>query len=732
MKRKEAYIEGAGIIEEQKITRTLEENYMPYAMSVILSRAIPEIDGFKPSHRKLLYTMYKMGLLNGRLTKSANIVGQTMRLNPHGDATIYETMVRLSRGYQALLHPYVESKGNFGRAYSRDMMYAASRYTEAKLDPICNELFRDIGKNTVDFIPNYDNTTTEPVLLPTSFPAVLVNANMGIAVSMASSICPFNLEEICRTTIGLLQKKSFDINETLKGPDFPGGGFLMQNEEELQKIYETGKGSVKIRCRYQYDKENHCIDITEIPPSTTVEAIMDKIVELIKQNKLREISDMRDETDLHGLKLTLDLRRGVDPQKLMRRLFKMTPLEDSFSCNFNLLIKGSPKVLGVREILLEWIDFRMACVSRRLRFDQKQKQEKLHLLEGLQKILLDIDKAIRIIRETEEENEVVANLMIGFGIDEIQADFVAEIKLRHLNREYILKRTEEIQHLKEEIETLTAILEDEKKLKRVLIKELQEVIKKYGKKRKTLLLFPEMEEEEPEEELPSYPVHLFVTEHGYLKKITPQSLRMSSQQKTKEDDRISLHIETKSNADLLVFTDKQQVYKTNLSHFPDAKASILGEYLPAVLGMEEGEDFLQAVVTENYSETLLLFFANGKVAKIPLSAYQTKTNRKKLTGAYSDKSPVIAVFVEREPQSYLMKSTSGKMLLFSSAKIQLKKARNTQGVFVMSQMKNHSLQEALLYREGMLAHPYRYQTKTLPARGANPQEGDLSQQLRLT
>lgn len=732
MKRKEAYIEGAGIIEEQKITRTLEENYMPYAMSVILSRAIPEIDGFKPSHRKLLYTMYKMGLLNGRLTKSANIVGQTMRLNPHGDATIYETMVRLSRGYQALLHPYVESKGNFGRAYSRDMMYAASRYTEAKLDPICNELFRDIGKNTVDFIPNYDNTTTEPVLLPTSFPAVLVNANMGIAVSMASSICPFNLEEICRTTIGLLQKKSFDINETLKGPDFPGGGFLMQNEEELQKIYETGKGSVKIRCRYQYDKENHCIDITEIPPSTTVEAIMDKIVELIKQNKLREISDMRDETDLHGLKLTLDLRRGVDPQKLMRRLFKMTPLEDSFSCNFNLLIKGSPKVLGVREILLEWIDFRMACVSRRLRFDQKQKQEKLHLLEGLQKILLDIDKAIRIIRETEEENEVVANLMIGFGIDEIQADFVAEIKLRHLNREYILKRTEEIQHLKEEIETLTAILEDEKKLKKVLIKELQEVIKKYGKKRKTLLLFPEMEEEEPEEELPSYPVHLFVTEHGYLKKITPQSLRMSSQQKTKEDDRISLHIETKSNADLLVFTDKQQVYKTNLSHFPDAKASILGEYLPAMLGMEEGEDFLQAVVTENYSETLLLFFANGKVAKIPLSAYQTKTNRKKLTGAYSDKSPVIAVFVEREPQSYLMKSTSGKMLLFSSAKIQLKKARNTQGVFVMSQMKNHSLQEALLYREGMLAHPYRYQTKTLPARGANPQEGDLSQQLRLT
>ncbi len=732
MKRKEAYIEGAGIIEEQKITRTLEENYMPYAMSVILSRAIPEIDGFKPSHRKLLYTMYKMGLLNGRLTKSANIVGQTMRLNPHGDATIYETMVRLSRGYQALLHPYVESKGNFGRAYSRDMMYAASRYTEAKLDPICNELFRDIGKNTVDFIPNYDNTTTEPVLLPTSFPAVLVNANMGIAVSMASSICPFNLEEICRTTIGLLQKKSFDINETLKGPDFPGGGFLMQNEEELQKIYETGKGSVKIRCRYQYDKENHCIDITEIPPSTTVEAIMDKIVELIKQNKLREISDMRDETDLHGLKLTLDLRRGVDPQKLMRRLFKMTPLEDSFSCNFNLLIKGSPKVLGVREILLEWIDFRMACVSRRLRFDQKQKQEKLHLLEGLQKILLDIDKAIRIIRETEEENEVVANLMIGFGIDEIQADFVAEIKLRHLNREYILKRTEEIQHLKEEIETLTAILEDEKKLKKVLIKELQEVIKKYGKKRKTLLLFPEMEEEEPEEELPSYPVHLFVTEHGYLKKITPQSLRMSSQQKTKEDDRISLHIETKSNADLLVFTDKQQVYKTNLSHFPDAKASILGEYLPAMLGMEEREDFLQAVVTENYSETLLLFFANGKVAKIPLSAYQTKTNRKKLTGAYSDKSPVIAVFVEREPQSYLMKSTSGKMLLFSSAKIQLKKARNTQGVFVMSQMKNHSLQEALLYREGMLAHPYRYQTKTLPARGANPQEGDLSQQLRLT
>lgn len=732
MAKKEAYIEGAGIVEEQMITQTLEENYMPYAMSVILSRAIPEIDGFKPSHRKLLYTMYKMGLLTGRLTKSANIVGQTMRLNPHGDATIYETMVRLSRGYQALLHPYVESKGNFGRAYSRDMMYAASRYTEAKLDPICNELFRDIGKDTVDFVPNYDNTTNEPVLLPTTFPAILVNANMGIAVSMASSICPFNLEEICRTTIGLLQSKNFDITETLKGPDFPGGGYLLQEEEALQKIYETGRGSVKIRSRYQYDRENRCIDIVEIPPSTTVEAIMDKIVELIKQNKIREISDMRDETDLSGLKLTLDLRRGTDPDKLMRRLFKLTPLEDSFSCNFNILVNATPKVLGVKAILNEWIEFRIGCVRRRLSYDKKQKADKLHLLKGLQKILLDIDKAIKIIRETEEEKEVVANLMIGFGIDEIQAEYVAEIKLRHLNREYILKRTNEIERLQEEILDISETLEDEKKIKKILIQELREVIKKYGKPRKTLCIYPEWEEEEEEESIPDYPVHLFVTRHGYLKKITPQSLRMSNNQKVKEDDQVALHLETQNVMDLLVFTDRQQVYKTNLSQFPDTKASLLGDYLPAVLGFDEGENPLQVIITKDYKETLLFFFENGKVAKVPLSSYQTKTNRKKLANAYSEKSPVVAIFSEAEPQVYMMQSTSGRMLLFPSAKIQLKKARDTQGVSIMSQTKTSLLEKVNIYKEGMLQNPHRYQTRNLPARGTMPEKDDLGKQLSLT
>ncbi len=718
-----AYIEGAGIVQEQAITQTLEKNYMPYAMSVILSRALPEIDGFKPSHRKLLYTMYKMGLLNGRLTKSANIVGQTMRLNPHGDATIYETMIRLSRGYQALLHPYVQSKGNFGKAYSRDMAYAASRYTEAKLDPICNALFEDIDKDTVDFVPNYDNTTTEPVLLPTRFPTILVNANMGIAVSMASAICPFNLEEICNTTIERIQNKDFDISLTLQGPDFPSGGFLLQDQAVLEKIYRTGRGSVRIRSRYSYDKDSHCIDVVEIPPTTTVEAVMDKIVELIKANKIREISDLRDETDLNGLKLTIDLKRGVDPDKLMRKLFRLTPLEDSFSCNFNVLIDGTPKVLGVYRILDEWIAFRTKSIRRRLSFDKKKKEDKLHLLKGLQKILLDIDKAVRIIRETEEESEVTANLMIGFGIDMQQAEYVAEIKLRHLNREYILKRTQEIDTLTEEIAEITSILETKRKMDRLMINELKEVIKKYKQPRKTLFIHPDEElEEEEQTQTPAYPVHLFLTRDGYLKKITPQSLRMSGEQKCKENDEICTHLETVNNAQLLFFTDKGQVYKTNLSQFPDTKASMLGDFVPAILEFAQDEHLHSMVVTLDYQQTLLFFFENGKVAKVPLSAYQTKTNRRKLTKAYSMKSPLVAVFAEEKPSTYLLRSGSKRLLLFSSAMIQLKSTRDTLGVAVMTQNKNCVLENVSLYQDGMFEDETRYFTKNLPARGAFPKE----------
>ena len=572
-----AHIEGAGIMVDQKITETLEKNYMPYAMSVIVSRALPEIDGFKPSHRKLLYTMYKMGLLTGAKTKSANIVGSTMRLNPHGDGPIYETMVRMSRGYEALLHPYVDSKGNFGKAYSRDMAYAASRYTEAKLDPICAELFRDIDKDTVDFVPNYDNSTTEPMLLPASFPTVLVNSNVGIAVSMASSICSFNLKEVCETTIGLLKDPQFDVSQTLKGPDFAGGGLIVHNQSELEKIYRTGRGSVKVRGRYTYDKQNNCVEITEIPPTTTVEAIMHKIVDLIKQAKIREISDMRDETDLSGLKLTIDLKRGVDPDKLMTKLYRMTPLEDSYSCNFNILIGGMPRVMGVYEILNEWTAFRTECVKRRIYFDLNKKKKQLHLLKGLGKILLDIDKAIRIVRETEEESEVVANLMIGFGIDEVQAEYVAEIKLRHLNREYILKRTQETEQLEKDIAEMEEILADPRKIKKIIIGELQDVIKKYAQPRKSLFVYPGDEDEKvEEEEVPDYPVNLFLTEEGYFKKITPQSLRMSSEQKLKEGDKVAAHVESTNTAELLFFSDRCQVYKTRACDFDDAKASVLG------------------------------------------------------------------------------------------------------------------------------------------------------------
>ena len=585
-----AQIEGAGIVLEQPITTTLETNYLPYAMSVIISRALPEIDGFKPSHRKLLYTMYKMGLLSGSRTKSANVVGQTMRLNPHGEGAIYETMVRLSRGCEALLHPYVDSKGNFGKSYSRDMAYAASRYTEVKLDAICGELFRDIDKDTVDFVPNYDNTTTEPLLLPVTYPSVLVNANVGIAVSMASAICPFNLKEVCDTTIALLKNKDHNVADTLKGPDFPGGGLMIYNAEELEKIYRTGRGSVKIRARYNYDKDQNCIEITEIPPTTTVEAIIDKIGELIKAAKIREISDVRDETDLSGLKLTIDLKRGIDADKLMAKLYRMTPLEDSYSCNFNILIGGSPQVMGVYQIIEEWAAFRYECVRRRTLFDLQKKKDKLHLLKGLGTILLDIDKAIRIIRETDEEAEVVPNLMIGFGIDEIQADYVAEIKLRYLNKEYILKRLQETDDLEKAIAEMEEILRDKKRIHKIIIEELEQVSKKFGKPRKTLLTYPEeIEEEEEIEEIADYPVNLFLTAEGYFKKITPQSLRMSSVQKLKEGDEIKTHLETTNNIDLLFFTDKCQVYKSNAAEFDDTKASVMGDYIPAKLGFDEDE-----------------------------------------------------------------------------------------------------------------------------------------------
>lgn len=727
-----AQIEGAGIVLEQPITTTLETNYLPYAMSVIISRALPEIDGFKPSHRKLLYTMYKMGLLSGARTKSANVVGQTMRLNPHGEGAIYETMVRLSRGCEALLHPYVDSKGNFGKAYSRDMAYAASRYTEVKLDPICGELFRDIDKDTVDFVPNYDNTTTEPLLLPVTFPSVLVNANVGIAVSMASAICPFNLKEVCDTTIALLKNKDHNVADTLKGPDFPGGGLMIYNAEELDKIYRTGRGSVKIRARYAYDKEQNCIEITEIPPTTTVEAIIDKIGELIKAAKIREISDVRDETDLSGLKLTIDLKRGIDADKLMAKLYKTTPLEDSYSCNFNILIGGSPQVMGVYQIIEEWAAFRYECVRRRTLFDLQKKKDKLHLLKGLGTILLDIDKAIRIIRETEEEAEVVPNLMIGFGIDEIQADYVAEIKLRYLNKEYILKRLQETDELEKAIEEMEDILRDKKRIHKIIIEELEQVSKKFGKPRKTLLTYPEeIEEEEEFEEVADYPVNLFLTEEGYFKKITPQSLRMSSVQKLKEGDEIKTHLETGNNTDLLFFTDKCQVYKSNAAEFDDTKASVMGDYIPAKLGFDEDEKLFAMVATKDYSETLLFFFLNGKVGKVPLKSYETKTKRKKLANAYSDKSPLVALFAAAEDSEYLLTSSAQKKLLFNSVMIASKSTRDTQGVAVMTIKKNHFLESVVPFDENMLANPHRYRTKTLPSAGIKLREEDAGEQLSL-
>ena len=725
-------IEGAGEVQEQPIVETLEENYMPYAMSVILSRAIPEIDGFKPSHRKLLYTMYKMGLLGGNRTKSANIVGQTMRLNPHGEGAIYDTMVRLSRGYEALLHPYVDSKGNFGKFYSRDMAWAASRYTEARQDDLCEELFRDIDKDTVDFVDNYDSTTKEPTLLPATFPSVLVNANTGIAVGMASSICPFNLSEVCETAIALMKDPEHDVFSTLIAPDFPGGGQLIYDRDALENVYRTGRGSLKIRARYTYDKSQNCIDITQIPPTTTVEVIVEKVIDLVRQGKIKEISDIRDETGLDGLKITIDLTRSTDADKLMQRLYRMTTLEDSFSCNFNVLVAGVPKVMGVWELLDEWTAFRIECIRRRTYFELSKKREKLHLLRGLEAILLDIDKAVAIVRHTEEESMVVPNLMEGFGIDETQAEYVAEIKLRHLNREYILKRTEEIRQLEADIEKLEGILKSKAKVKNIIIAELQKVMKQYGQPRKTMLIYPdEVEAETVAEEVPDYPVHLFFTKEGYFKKITPQSLRMSGDHKLKEGDVITQTMETTNGCDLLFFTDKATVYKTKASEFEDTKTSVMGDYVPAKLSMEEGESAVYMVQTKDYSGFLLFFYENGKVAKVELSAYQTKTNRKKLVGAYSDKNPLAAVLYLPEESEVLITSSTGRLLLVRTKNLAAKSTRSTQGVAVLTVRKNQKLVGAVVYEEGMLKDPARYR-KSLPAIGALPTEDEqMGEQLKL-
>jgi len=728
----DAYIEGAGIVVNEKITETLEKNYMPYAMSVIMSRAIPEIDGFKPSHRKLLYTMYKMGLLNGSTVKSANIVGRTMQLNPHGDAAIYETMIRLARGNESLLHPYVESKGNFGKSYSKNMQYAASRYTEAKLAPIAAELFRDIDKDTVDFVPNYDNSMQEPTLFPVTFPSVLVNANMGIAVGMASNICSFNLGEICNTTIELIKDPDADIMETLKAPDFIGGGQIIYDEALMREIYRTGRGSFKLRAKYNYDKSSNCIDIYEIPATTTSEAIIDKIIDLAKAGKVKEISDIRDETDKKGLKITIDLKRGTDPDKLMKKLFKSTPLEDSFGCNFNVLIAGTPQVLGVRELLLEWIAFRTQCVNRRVYFDLSKAKDRLHLLEGLQKILLDIDKAIKIIRSTDEEQEVVPNLMIGFGIDKIQAEYVAEIKLRHLNREYILKRTADIEQLRKDIEDMEDILSSKSRVKKIIISELKEVVQKYDKPRRTEIIFADAEEDDEEiEEIPDYPVTLFFTKEGYFKKITPQSLRMSGEQKLKEGDSIVQTVEATNNTDLLFFTDRCQVYKAKAADFSDTKASVLGDFVASALQMDKDETAIYMAVTTDYKGYMLFFFENGKVAKVDLSAYETKTNRKKLIKAYCDKFPIVAIKHIKEDCEIVMKSTSGRILLLNTGAVSPKTTKDTQGVGVMTQKKNHRLESVTDFTEDMFAKPARYRTRTLPAAGSTLSAEDTGEQLSL-
>ncbi|WP_191397959.1 DNA gyrase/topoisomerase IV subunit A [Flavonifractor sp. An306] len=715
---------------EQPITETLELNYMPYAMSVIVSRAIPEIDGFKPSHRKLLYTMYEMGLLTKPRTKSANVVGQTMKLNPHGDAAIYDTMVRLSRGYGALLHPLVDSKGNFGKVYSRDMAWAASRYTEVRLDPICAELFRDIDQDTVDFVDNYDGSMQEPTLLPTSFPNVLVSANQGIAVGMASNLCGFNLGEVCDVTAAFLKNPKINLMEYLKAPDFPTGGELLYDEAALKQIYDTGRGSFQVRARWRYLKSENLIEVYEIPYTTTVEAIMDKVAELIKSGKVKEIADMRDETDLNGLKLTIDLKRGTDPDKLMAKLFRSTTLQDACSCNFNILIAGMPRVMGVGEILEEWTSWRMDGVRRRTYHVMKKKQEKLHLLKGLKKILLDIDRAIKIIRETEEDAEVVPNLMIGFGIDQIQAEYVADIKLRNINKEYILKRIEEVAGLEEEIADLQDIVNNPGRIKKIIVSELSAVKKKYAAPRRTEIIYDYQSAgpQEEEDETPDYPVHVFCSREGYFKKITPQSLRMSSEQKYKEGDGPFLQWEGNNRDELLVFTDKQQCYKTRLADFDDAKASVLGDFLPTKLGMEPGEGFVWACLTSDYSGSLLFFFENGKVARVELAAYQTQTRRKKLTGAYSDKSPLAAAFHLTQEQEMAVISTEGRCLVFHTAVLNPKATRSTQGVNVMTLKPKWKVETARPLDQTTIVNAARYRARSLPVAGMLLKEEDRGEQ----
>ncbi len=714
-----------GTVVEQPITATLDENYMPYAMSVIVSRAIPEIDGFKPSHRKLLYTMYKMGLLTGNRTKSANIVGQTMRLNPHGDQAIYETMVRLAKGNESLLHPFVDSKGNFGKVYSRDMAYAASRYTEAKLAPICAELFRDLDCDAVDFVDNYDNTTKEPALLPTTYPNVLVSANQGIAVGMASQICGFNLGEVCDTTIQLLKNPDHDIATTLLAPDFSTGGQILCDPEELGRIYETGRGGVKVRAKYRYSKSENIIEIYEIPYSTSLEAILDKVSELMKAGKIKEISDMRDETDLSGLKLAIDLKRGIDPDKLMQKLFRLTPLQDTVSCNFNILIAGMPRVLGVKALLEEWLAWRTECVRRRVYFVLHKKQEKLHLLQGLKRILLDIDKAIEIIRQTEEEAEVVPNLMIGFGIDQVQAEYVAEIKLRNINKEYILKRVQETAALEEEIEDLEDTLQKPARIRKIIVGELEDVRKKYAQPRKTEIIFShEAEYEEEPEETPDYPVTLFLSREGYFKKITAQSLRMSGEQKFKEGDELFRRVEATNNTELMFFTDHQQVYKVRAADFADGKASLLGDYLPTKLGMDEEEKVIDLVLPGDYSGHVLFFFENGKCARVALSAYATTSNRRKLTGAYSDKSPLAALLTLTEDRELALISTEPRALLLHTALLAPKTTRSTQGVAVMNMKPRYHLERVCTLEESGITNLARYRVRSIPAAGALLREED--------
>ena len=727
------HIENGGVVIQQPIVTTLRENYMPYAMSVIVSRALPEIDGFKPAHRKVLYTMYDMGLLKGNRTKSANIVGSTMHLNPHGDQAIYDTMVRLARGNESLLVPFVSGKGNFGKAYSRDMAYAASRYTEAKLEEVCNELFRDIDKDTVDFVDNYDATTQEPTLLPVTFPTILANNTLGIAVGMASSICSFNLAELCETTIALLKNPDHDIRSTLPAPDFVGGGYILYNEEDIGRIYETGRGGVRVRARYEYQKDGNMIEVTQIPPTTTIEAIMDKIAELVKSGRVKEISDMRDETDLNGLKLTIDLKRGQDADKVMQKLFRMTPLEDSFPCNFNILISGMPRVMGVREILGEWAAFRTECVRRRTYYDLQGKEKRLHLLKGLEAILLDIDKAVRIVRETEEEAEVVPNLMIGFGIDKVQAEYVAEIKLRHLNREYILRRTQETTDLEADIARLKDILNSPAKIKRVIIDELAAVAKQYGEPRRSEILYEaELPEDEDEDEgMPDYPVTVFYTREGYFKKITPQSLRMSGEQKLKEGDEITVQMETKNNAELLFFTSKCQVYKCRVGDFDDGKASVMGDYIAARLGMGEGETPVYMALTTDYKGHMFFLFANGKAAKVPMESYATKQNRRKLLNAFSDKSPLVYAAHLHEECELAIYTSAGRMLLVNSAQVPAKQTKNTAGVNVVTLKKNQSIIHVRRAANLELADPHRYRVRTLPAAGAILRGEDTAEQMQL-